>query len=172
VKKLYLAALLLALTACSGYQPLYGELGNEMNEIGLKNVKMKHVEKNIGSRRLAQILNEKLSRIFTNTTDNDYDLVIELKPSESAIATRSDDTDKRKGTSVTANMKLFDTKTGKMVFETSISRSSTYTTQAEPFATEAARTKALESIVSALSNDIIQRAALWFRGYTDNEDNI
>ena len=68
-------------------------------------------------------------------------------------------------------IKLKDIETNKVVFNTSISRSSSYTTQDEPFATEAARTKALESITSSLSGDIIQRAALWFRGYTNNEDN-
>lgn len=172
MKKVYLSMLLLALSACSGYQPLYGELGNEMNEIGLKDVKMQSTERNLGARRLAQLLNEKLARIFTNTNDNDYELVVVLSISESAIATRSDDTDKRKSVHVKATMSLFDKQTNEKLFNADVSRSSSYTTQTEPFATEAARQKALESVVSALSNDITQRAALWFRGYTGDEDNI
>ncbi|HAG52926.1 MAG TPA: hypothetical protein DCL21_03975, partial [Alphaproteobacteria bacterium] len=151
--------------------PLYGELGEQMSEIGLKEVKMKAVEKNIGERRLAQIMHQKLARVFTNNVNNDYDLYIELKPTESAIATRSDDTDQRKSISVSGNIILKDKITGEKVFDRSISRSSTYTVQDEPFATEAARTKALESIISALSGEIIQRAALWFRGYVDNENS-
>lgn len=172
MKKLYLAMSLLVLSACAGYQPLYGELGDEMNGIGLKKVSMYKVEKNIGSRRLAQILDQKLSRIFTNTDNNLYDLEVVLKPSTFSIAKRSDDTDQRKSVSVTAEIKLFDKQTNEKVFSTSASRSSTYTTQQEPFATEAARQKALESTVSALSNDIIQRAALWFRGYSEDENSI
>lgn len=170
VKKLYLAFIMLAISACSGYQPLYGELGEEMHEIGLKDVKMDSVDLNVGQRRLAQQLSQKLGRIFTNTENNAYDLYVVLSPNEYAIATRSDYTDKRKSVSVSATMKLVDTQTGKVAFTTALSRNSSYTTQDEPFATESARTKALESVVSSLSGDIIQRAALWFRGYTENEN--
>lgn len=171
MKKLYILIALM-LSACAGYQPLYGELGTEMNKISLHSVQMNVVEKNIGSRRLAQLLDQKLSRIFTNNVNNQYDLYVVLDPTEYAIATRSDDTDKRKSISIKATIKLIDVNTKKQVFKTSISRSSSYTTQDDPFSTESARTKALESITSTLSNEIIQITALWFRGYTQDENNI
>lgn len=171
MKKIYLALVSAIIVSCSGYQPLYGELGDKMLEIDLVEVKMKDTAKDLGERRLGQKLSQKLGRIFTNDVDNDYDLYVELNREETAIATKSDDTDKRKSISVEALMTLKEKLTGKVKFETTLSRYSSYTVQDEPFATEAARTKALESIVSSLSNDIIQRAALWFRGYEGNEDN-
>lgn len=171
MNKLYLVLSTIVLSACAGYTPLYGELGEDMSEIGLKEVKMKTVEQNIGERRLAQLMHQKLARVFTNNVNNDYDLYVTLKPSESAIATRSDDTDARKSVSVNAKIILKDKLTGKEAFSTSVSRNSTYTVQDEPFATDAARTKALESIISALTGDVIQRAALWFRGYVEDEDS-
>jgi LPS-assembly lipoprotein len=171
VKKIYLVLSTIILTACSGYTPLYGELGEEMNAIGLETVKMQKAEKNVGQRRLAQQMSYKLGRIFPNQFDNQYNLNVVLKKSESAIATRSDDTDKRKSITVNAVMILTDKYTNEKVFSTEISRSSTYTTQEQPFATDAAKTKALESIVSTLSGEIVQRAALWFRGYSDDENS-
>lgn len=165
----YLLAIVLLLSSCSSYQPLYGELGGKTREIDLKDVYMKETQTEVGERRLAQQLYYRLSRIFVDSAESNYDLYVELAPSESAIATRSDDTDKRKSISVTATMILKD-KQDKQVFKTSFSRSSTYTTQDEPFATQAAREKALQSIVSSLSGDIMQRAALWFRGVEIRED--
>lgn len=171
VNKLFLLLSTITLAACSGYTPLYGELGTEMDEIGIKSVKMKDLEKNVGERRYAQNLFHKLNRVFRDDADNKYDLYVILDKNEEAIATRSDDTDKRKSVTVIANMELRDIVTGQVVYGTSISRSSSYTTQQEPFATDAARTKAIESIISTLYSEIIQRAALWFRGYTVNEDS-
>jgi hypothetical protein len=170
VKKVYLSLLSILLTSCAGYQPLYGELGQQMDEIGLAQVQMANVKKDVGERRLAQQLSQKLGRIFTNTVDNDYDLYVILTIEEEAISTRFDDTDQRKSVAIIANMQLKEKDTNKVKFETSLSRSSSYTTQEEPFATQAARTKALESVVSALSGDIVQRSALWFRGYEANEN--
>jgi hypothetical protein len=142
-----------------------------MDEIGLKNVQMAEVRKDVGQRRLAQLMDQKLGRIFTNTVDNDYDLYVVLTIKEEAISTRFDDTDQRKSVAVIATVTLKEKETNKVKFTTNLSRSSSYTTQEEPFATQAARTKALESVVSALSNDIVQRSALWFRGYESNENN-
>ena len=161
----------IVLSSCAGYTPLYGKLGEEMNKIGLKEVKMTNIEKNIGERRIAQILHQKLSRIFSNQFDNDYNLYVELIPSESSIAARSDAIDTRKGIAIKAKILLKDIETGNLVFSVNVNRNSSYTVQEEPFATEAARKKALESIVSALSGDITQRTALWLKGYAKNEDN-
>ena len=133
MKKIYLVLSTIILTACSGYTPLYGELGEEMNAIGLETVKMQKAEKNVGERRLAQQMSHKLGRIFPNQFDNQYNLDVVLKKSESAIATRSDDTDKRKSITVYATMTLTDKYTNEKVFSTDISRSSTYTTQETAF---------------------------------------
>lgn len=170
MKKVYLSLLSVLLVSCAGYQPLYGELGQQMDEIGLADVKMEKVRKDVGERRLAQQLSQKLGRIFTNTVDNDYDLYVTLSIEEEAISTRFDDTDQRKSVSIIAFMQLKEKSTDKVKFSTYLTRYSSYTTQEEPFATQAARTKALESVVSALSGDIIQRSALWFRGYEANEN--
>ncbi|MCP4354498.1 MAG: hypothetical protein GY793_02465 [Proteobacteria bacterium] len=171
MKKILALLSLVIVSSCAGYTPLYGKLGEEMNKVGLKEVKMREIKRDIGERRIAQILHQKLSRIFSNQFDNDYDLYVELTPTESSIAARSDAIDTRKGISVRAKMLLKNIETGKIVFNVDVYRDSSYTVQDEPFATEAARNKALESIVSALSGDITQRTALWLKGYAKNEDS-
>lgn len=171
MKKLSLLLSVLFLAGCAGYTPLYGELGEKVDEIGLKEVKVESAGGSYGQRRIAQLLDQKLSRVFSNNYDNNYELYIVLTPAEESIAKRSDDTDQRKSVNITANVTLKEIATGQDVFNVVLGRSSSYTVQEQPFATEAAKTKALESIISTLSGDIIQRTALWFRGYADDETN-
>ncbi len=159
------------LGACAGYTPLYLETARQDAAVEVGEVRMDEAEINVGERRPAQLVYRRMKQAFPGReTAPPHVLDITIREDISTLAVRRDASDQRLQLNLTADVTLSDTE-GKQVFQAAITRSAAYNVESSPFGTDSGKDRARNSAADALSDEIIQRIALYFNDRKNTREN-
>lgn len=153
----YLIPLLaVALSACAGYAPLYGEKGEVLKHVQVADVRVENPDRLPGERRIAQLVRTRLNQAFTGK--NADKLTVVLDEDSTALAINRDATEERLQLTLQAEIML-ESSTGDLIYRGDLATTAPYNVEASPFGTDAGRTQARESAARALAEEIIRRVA-------------
>ncbi len=150
-----------ALTACTGYQPLYQQT-KALPGVVVGSVEMAQIEYNPGERRVAQKVAQQLNRFFKGGSANDLTLNISIHETINELAVRRDATVERSQVNLQASITLLDIE-GKSVFNTKLTSTSAYNVEDTPYSTEAGKVFARESAANTLTDKIAERVQYFLR---------
>lgn len=158
-RTLSLFGVILLLSACSGYTPLYQITQNATQSVSVGPIKMRDIEINVGQRRVAQIVRQKLLQSFPHS-DGEYSIHLTVEEETSSLAVRRDATESRLRLSLAAFLTLQNTK-GDVVFKRDFTVSSAYNVEDSPFGTDAGRDHARLSASAMLVDEVIDIVNLY-----------
>lgn len=164
MKKL-ITSLAILLTGCSGYTALYQDAGETIDQVVVGQVSMREIERNVGQRRVAQLVSQNLRKMFM-ASDGKYDLKIIIEESTSSLAVQRDATDLRLQLSLQAETFLVD-QNGKEIYKDFISSSASYNVEDSPFGTDAGRDFARSAAAQKLSDEITYKIAIFLRQHAE-----
>jgi hypothetical protein len=162
--------LLLALAACSGYSPLYDMQARGEAAVIIGQVAMQNVERNVGERRAAQWVAQRLRRSFP-AQQGEYRVDVELKEKIVTLAVRRDATVERFRLDLTAYMKIYDQNEGDQeIFYTTLASSSAYNVESTPYSTDVGKVFARQSAAKSLSDEITRQVWLVLRDHRNKTE--
>ena len=147
------------ITTNCGYEPIYSKNSNtnkELSYISVKNIKDRPGQ--ILRNSLLNKFNPDRERIITK-----YNLVVEIKENKSDLAYRKDMSSTRTDLQTTANYLLIDKKSGKTLFDESVSRTTSFDVVESIYATLVAQKSAREKNLSFISDDIVTNLVVFFK---------
>ena len=159
--KKIIATLTLFLTACSGYAPLYENAGETIDQVVVNDVSMREIERNVGQRRVAQLVQQKLGSIFLSE-EGEYNLNVVIEEDIDSLAVQRDATDLRLSLRLSAEVQLFD-KDNKEIFKKFITSAAAYNVEDSPFGTDAGRDFARSSAAQKLGDEITYYVTAFMR---------
>jgi hypothetical protein len=161
--------LVLALAACSGYSPLYdvpagGDIGAVVGQ-----VEMQSAERNVGERRAAQWVAQRLRRSFPQQ-QGQYRIDVMLKEKIVTLAVRRDATVERFRLDLTAYLRIYDQQNGDQeILYTTLSSSSAYNVESTPYSTDVGQVFARQSSAKSLADEITHQVWLVLREHRGEE---
>jgi hypothetical protein len=160
---LALTAALLA--ACAGYSPLYTPINGEnlAQKVQVGDVFMTRLaEKNVGERRVAQVINQHLRQDFAQTGAEMDTLTVGIREDSSPLALRRTALVEREQLTLTGNITITNP-AGDKLFNTEVGASTAYNVQTTPYGTESGKTYARLTAARNLAEEITRRVALFYR---------
>ncbi|MCP5405661.1 MAG: hypothetical protein H6922_05525 [Pseudomonadaceae bacterium] len=153
------------LAACAGYTPLYAPAsaaGNLAERVEVGTVEMAYIrEENVGERRVAQAVSQRLRQDFPHAgTDKDV-LAISITEEAAALALRRTALVEREQLSLTAHITLTDPQ-GAVLYTGGVGSSAAYNVETTPYSTESGKNFARQSAAENLAEEIIRRLALYY----------
>lgn len=161
VKRLFISLSAVVLSGCFGYEPLYSQGGHVVSDVHVGAVTMKGAEILDGERRSAQLVAQRLHRIFVAGETAPYTLEMSLKEEKTTLALERDATEQRLQLNLIADLQLKD-KEGVVVFQTDIETSAPYNVEDTPFGTDSGKERARSSAVKAISDEAVHRVSFYF----------
>lgn len=166
MKKTILLALSAALlSACAGYTPLYTPINGEnlAQKVQVGDVFMTRLaEKNVGERRVAQVVGQHLRQDFGEAGANMDTLAVGIREDASALALRRTALVEREQLTLTGEMVLTNPQ-GEKIFRTEVTTSTAYNVETTPYGTESGKTYARLTAARNLAEEITRRVALFYR---------
>ncbi|MDD9912394.1 MAG: hypothetical protein OXR68_04195 [Alphaproteobacteria bacterium] len=141
----------LFLASCGGYTALYQP--EQETQVTVGTIQMESAARNVGERRVAQRVNQRLRRMFTGT-DQAYRLDVNIDESTSTLAVRRDATVARAQLSLDGDINLYQTDKADPVFSTTVTASAAYNSENTPYSTESGKTFARQQAADALADEI------------------
>ena len=153
------------LSACAGYTPLYTPVNGEhlAQKVQVGDVYMTLLaEKNVGERRVAQVVGQELRQDFGNSGADMDTLRVGIREDSSRRALRRTALVEREQLTLTGQVDIYDAQ-GKHIFQTSVGTSTAYNVQNTPYGTESGKTYARLTAARNLADEIARRVALFYR---------
>lgn len=145
----------LMLSAC-GYSPIYESTAQYVSQVAIEKVVVAQDKKLPGERRVAQLVNRRLSQVFTGGLEGGaYRLNLYLDEDRRTLAILRDATEDRFEVRVTARIELLDID-GKMIYTKDLTSSAPYNVESSPYSTDAGKDRARKSAAESLSAEVIQ----------------
>lgn len=157
--KIWAILSVLLLVGC-GYRPLYGNVNETLNNVHVASVEVFEFEREAGSRRIAQYLQQELSRRFTGTAGARYHLSLRVKETLSDVAVRRDATVQRQSLALEATAVLRDMDTGTVLMQRRFSETSAFNADLTPLGTDAGRDQARRSAAGDIEMELLSRIGL------------
>ena len=153
------AALLLALSGC-GYQPLYGttEKGSAVDDLASINVK---VIRDRTGQELHNYLRDEINPTGRPGAAARYDLEVDLRETREALAIRTDETATRYNLNQTAQFKLRDIETGRIVLTGTSQAAVSYNVLRDDFSNVVSENNARRRGAHEIADDIRLRLAAY-----------
>lgn len=151
-KKLSLVLIVL-LSACS-YSPVYKHTKESVAQVEVGIIKMLSVKRLAGERRVAQLVNKRLSQVFVAGESSKYTLSADIEESETTLAILRDATEDRLELSLEAVLVLKNEE-GEEIFNKDLSSTAPYNVETSPYGTEAGKDRARKSAAISLAEEII-----------------
>lgn len=156
LRALFIISVTVYLQGC-GFSPLYGTHGNSSQTSSAQ----AHLLASI----VVEPMKDRTGQLFVNTLEDSlnpqylhaekrYHLKTSIQTKQSSLAIQRDRTISRYQIIVTANYKLVDTKTDKVVREGSLQRENGYDKTLSPYSTFVSENMAIENTVKALAQDL------------------
>lgn len=143
------------LSAC-GYSPIYETTSEFVSQVAIEKVEIGQDSKLPGERRVAQLVNRRLSQVFTSSLENSpYRLNLYLNEDRRTLAVLRDATEDRFEVRVSARIELKDSN-GKNVYIRELTSSAPYNVESSPYSTDAGKDRARKSAAESLSAEVIQ----------------
>ena len=162
MKKVLLASVLsFSLAGCLGYEPLYDQTQKVMGDVHVAAVKVDEVGYTPTERRSAQMLNQKLSRVFSGQAHASHHIHVTIDEEEETLAVARDASDERVELNLVAQVKLLDSNDN-LVYQTRIQSEAPYNLEDSPYATESGKERARLNAVNVLSDEIVHRLSFFF----------
>ncbi len=161
-------SLTLAVAACS-YTPLYAPVDGQTiaTRVQVGEVRMtKFDDLNVGQRRVAQVMSQKLRQSFKGPVEADV-LTVGIKEESSALALRRTALVEREQLNLTATATLT-SPDGKQIFTTDIATNTAYNVETTPYATESGKTFARLTAARNAADEIVRRIGLYYRSQKTN----
>lgn len=153
------------LSACAGYSPLYTPVNGEnlAQKVQVGDVFMTRLaEKNVGERRVAQVVHQHLRHDFGQTGGELDTLTVGIREDSSPLALRRTALVEREQLTVTGNITIL-SPAGDKIFNTEVAASTAYNVQTTPYGTESGKTYARLTAARNLAEEITRRVALFYR---------
>lgn len=161
MKKLIIASALF-LSAC-GYTAVYEKTASQIQNVHVGSVKVAANERLPGERRVAQLVNRRLSQVFTGVEGDAYTLNIHMEEDRRTLAVLRDATEDRFEVIINAEVELLNAE-GDVVFARDLVSSAPYNVETSPYSTEAGKDRARQSAAESLSTDAIQSISFFLHG--------
>lgn len=154
----------LLFSAC-GYTPLYapGEgaaTASARAQIG--DVSMAHVEYNVGERRVAQTVSQRLQLAFPNQGADMDTVTVRITEETSTLAVEQTATIQRAQINLKGEAEIHSAE-GKTLLKATVNTSAAYNVESTPYGTEAGKTSARLTAARNLADEITRRLALFYR---------
>jgi hypothetical protein len=153
------------LSACAGYTPLYTPINGETlaQKVQVGEVFMTRLaEKNVGERRVAQVVGQHLRQDYATTGADMDTLSVGIREDSSPLALRRTALVEREQLTLTGNMVITGAN-GEKRFQTEVATSTAYNVQTTPYGTESGKTYARLTAARNLAEEISRRVALYYR---------
>lgn len=154
---LLLGVIAVVMTGCFGYAPLYSLQGEQLNQVQVGEVTMREITRNVGSRRVAQLVAQQLEQTFSGA--GDYVLTVSIEETTRALAVRRDAVEQRLELNLSSVITL--EKEGNSVLRTSAGAASSYNVEDSPFGTDAGRDRARQAAAERLSEEIVEKITVF-----------
>lgn len=154
-----------ALLASCGYSPLYMPAGSAdaaINRVQIGEVRMSRVEYNVGERRVAQTVSQKLQLSFPNEGATLDTVTVDILEGTNTLAVEQTATVSRAQIDLRGTV-IVTSPQGKKVLKAEIVTSSSYNVESSPYGTEAGKTSARLTAARSLADEIARRLALFYR---------
>lgn len=161
MKKLLLVSALV-LSAC-GYTAVYEKTASHMQQVYIGNVQVAMNERLPGERRVAQLVNRRLSQVFTGVEGDAYTLNLHMEETRRTLAVLRDATEDRFEVILTGRIELLNAE-GQVIFSKDLVASAPYNVESSPYSTEAGKDRARQSAAESLSRDAIQSISFFLHG--------
>ena len=143
----------LFVSACAGYTALYDM---PAESVVVAKVAMEKVEKNVGERRVAQRVSQRLRRAFPDEVAA-YRLETYIEETQSTLAVRRNATVERSQVNLAADVLLFkEDGSTQPIFQATLSAASAYNVESSPYSTEAGRVFARQAAADTLGDEIVR----------------
>lgn len=160
---LVFAASLLA--SCGGYAPLYAPAAGASHvatQVSVGTVQMERIdEENVGQRRVAQVVSQRLRQDFAGSAAADV-LTVSITEQANALALRRTKLVEREQLNLVGKVQLTSAD-GRALFATEVGASTAYNVETTPYSTESGKTFARLTAADNLAEEIIRRVALYYR---------
>lgn len=157
------------LSGCFGYEPLYSQGGHVVADVRVGDIVMDEIDRGFGERRSAQLVAQRLNRIFVAGEGAPYTLNMSLREEKTTLALERDATEQRLQFDLIADMKLKDAENN-VVFQTSMETSAPYNVEDTPFGTDSGRERARSSAVKVIADEAVHRVSFYFYNLHKKED--
>ncbi len=160
---LLLPAVLLA--GCAGYRSVNQTTGDvDISMLRVDKVEVVNVQRQAGERRVAQNMQQELSRRFTGGINAPLGVVVHLTEYERAISARRDATIRRFMLTLDANVDVSDVN-GNVLAVINTRTESTYDVEDSPFASTANKKQAERTASEVMIRDIHRQLNLFLHDY-------
>lgn len=156
---------LAALLASCGYSPLYAPVDGTTiaSRVQVGTIEMGNLpERNVGQRRTAQVLDQRLRQSFPNTAMEMDTVNIVIREESSALALKRTSIVEREQLDVVATVTL-ENPSGDKLFKTDVVTTTAYNVETTPYATESGKTYARLTAARNLAEEIARRLNLFYR---------
>lgn len=157
--KIWAILSVLLLVGC-GYRPLYGNVSETLNNVHVASVEVHDFEREAGSRRIAQYLQQELGRRFTGSAAARYHLSLRVKEILNDVAVRRDATVQRQSLVLEVTAVLRDMDTDTVLLQRRLSESSAFNADLTPLGTDAGRDQARRSAAGDIEMELLNRVGL------------
>jgi len=161
IKKILLVSALV-LSAC-GYTAVYEKTAHQMQQVYIGKVQVAMNDRLPGERRVAQLVNRRLSQVFTGVEGDPYTLNLSMEEGRRTLAVLRDSTEDRFEVALSGRVDLVDSK-GVTVFTKNVVSSAPYNVESSPYSTEAGKDRARQSAAESLTTDVIQSISFFLHG--------
>lgn len=153
------------LSACAGYTPLYTPINGEnlAQKVQVGDVFMTRLaEKNVGERRVAQVVGQQLRQDFASAGADMDTLSVGIREDASPLALRRTALVEREQLTLTGQIHIVGPG-GDRLFETEVASTTAYNVETTPYGTESGKTYARLTAARNLAEEITRRVALFYR---------
>lgn len=157
-------ALPLLLSAC-GYTPLYAPsegAATAASHAQIGDVSMAHVEYNVGERRVAQTVSQRLQLAFPNQSADMDTVIVRITEDTSTLAVQQTATVQRAQINLKGEVEI-QAPEGQTLLKATVRTSASYNVESTPYGTEAGKTSARLTAARNLADEITRRLALFYR---------
>lgn len=151
------------LGGCFGYTPLYAPVRHDIASVQVAKVTMVESGRNMGERRVAQLVRNHLLQVFYGE-EATYKLSVAITESQNTLAVRRDASDLRREVELSAKVVL--SEGTEDIFKVTLTSNVAYNVENSPFGTDSGREQAREAASQELSNSITRRVSMFLRNHT------
>ena len=158
------AFLALLLTAC-GYTPLYAPsygTATAVQHAQIGEVTMAKTAKNVGERRVAQLVSQRLQLAFPYQSAQADTISVEILEDTSTLALSTTAATRRAQINLEGTVTITNP-AGKQILNTKLTTAAPYNVENTPYATESGKTYARLNAARTLADEITRRLALFYR---------
>lgn len=165
--KFSLLAPVLLLAAC-GYTPLYAPnmgAAQAAQKAQVGEVTMAKTAKNVGERRVAQLVSQRLQLAFPHQSADADTITVDILEDTSTLALSTTAATRRAQINLEGTV-IITTPQGKQILNTKLTTTAPYNVENTPYATESGKTYARLNAARTLADEITRRLALFYRTQT------